>query len=182
MSCICKCIATLYITTYLRKHCQFYSTPSYSTLCWLRLKYHFVVTKLGHSHSVSKVTMTQEDELRLGADGYLQKLLTRKTVLDHIWNGFKFTCIFFSLVCLSNGYMCILKTLLIQNTITFLPKLVFEHLQYLLDTKHGFPQGHQRNTKSQSKDGHRWEKWRHPIGINQGNKEKLRFVFNIGTR
>ena len=84
-------------------------TPSYSTLCWLRLKYHFVVTKLGHSHSVSKVTMTQEDELRLGADGYLQKLLTRKTVLDHIWNGFKFTCIFFSLVCLSNGYMCILK-------------------------------------------------------------------------
>ena len=126
----------------------------YPLLIKIEVPFYFVVTKLGHSHSVSKVTMTQEDELRLGADGYLQKLLTRKTVLDHIWNGFKFTCIFFSLVCLSNGYMCILKTLLIQNTITFLPKLVFEHLQYLLDTKHGFPQGHQRNTKSQSKDGH----------------------------
>ena len=42
--------------------------------------------------------MTQEDELQLGADGYLQKLLKRKTIVDHLWNGFKFTCLFFALV------------------------------------------------------------------------------------
>lgn len=34
-----------------------------------------------------------EDELRLGADGYLQKLLERKTLLDHLWSGFKIGCI-----------------------------------------------------------------------------------------
>jgi hypothetical protein len=42
--------------------------------------------------------MTQEDELRLGADGYLQKLLRRKTIQDDIWGGFKFSCILLSLV------------------------------------------------------------------------------------
>ena len=49
-----------------------------------------------------------EDELPLAsttADEYLQKLLKRKTLLDHVWFGFKFTCLFLSLVC-----MCIVAS------------------------------------------------------------------------
>ena len=42
---------------------------------------------------------SQEDELPLNpADGYLD-LLKQKSILDHVWSGFKFTCLFLSLVC-----------------------------------------------------------------------------------
>ena len=51
-------------------------------------------------HSVKMFTMTKEDELQLGADGYLQKLFRRKTHQEKIWNGFIFTSLFFSLVSL----------------------------------------------------------------------------------
>ena len=48
-----------------------------------------------------KMSLQQEDELLvpLGADGYLQNLLKQKSLLDHVWAGFKFTCLFLSLVC-----------------------------------------------------------------------------------
>ena len=49
-------------------------------------------------YSVKMFTMTKEDELQLGADGYLQKLFQRKTHQDKFWNGFIFTSLFFSLV------------------------------------------------------------------------------------
>ena len=49
-------------------------------------------------HSVKMFTMTKEDEVQLGADGYLQKLFQRKTHQDKFWNGFIFTSLFFSLV------------------------------------------------------------------------------------
>ena len=42
---------------------------------------------------------SQEDELPLNpGDGYLD-LLKQKSILDHVWSGFKFTCLFLSLVC-----------------------------------------------------------------------------------
>ena len=42
---------------------------------------------------------SQEDELPLNpVDGYLD-LLKQKSILDHVWSGFKFTCLFLSLVC-----------------------------------------------------------------------------------
>jgi len=45
------------------------------------------------------MSLVQEDELLvpLEADGYLQKLLKQKSLLDHVWSGFKFTCLFLSL-------------------------------------------------------------------------------------
>ena len=49
-------------------------------------------------HSVKMFTMTKEDEVQLGADGYLQKLFRRKTHQEKIWNGFIFTSLFFSMV------------------------------------------------------------------------------------
>ena len=65
-----------------------------------------------------------EDELPLAsssttaADEYLQKLLKRKTLLDHVWFGFKFTCLFLSLVC-SQLQMdhCARHTLFITRTV-----------------------------------------------------------------
>merc|ERR1711884_46843 len=46
-----------------------------------------------------KMSLAQEDELLvpLEADGYLQKLLKQKSLLDHVWSGYKFTCLFLSL-------------------------------------------------------------------------------------
>ena len=39
-----------------------------------------------------------EDELRLGADFYLNKLLDRKTIADHFWSGIRVACIGVALV------------------------------------------------------------------------------------
>ena len=48
-----------------------------------------------------KMSLHQEDELLvpLESDGYLQNLFKQKSLLDHVWSGFKFTCLFLSLVC-----------------------------------------------------------------------------------
>ena len=52
------------------------------------------------------MSLVQEDELLvpLEADGYLQKLLKQKSLLDHVWSGFKFTCLFLSLVCRAKSW------------------------------------------------------------------------------
>ena len=53
------------------------------------------------------MSLVQEDELLvpLEADGYLQKLLKQKSLLDHVWSGFKFTCLFLSLVCRAKSWI-----------------------------------------------------------------------------
>ena len=51
------------------------------------------------SLEIDTMGASQEDELPLNpADGYLD-LLKQKSILDHVWSGFKFTCLFLSLVC-----------------------------------------------------------------------------------
>jgi hypothetical protein len=42
--------------------------------------------------------MVSEDELRLGADAYLAKLLDSQTKVDRIWNGIKIATVAISLV------------------------------------------------------------------------------------
>ena len=82
-------------------------------------------------YSVKMFTMTKEDELQLGADGYLQKLFQRKTHQDKFWNGFIFTSLFFSLV--SKNSLLKFTIYFLKNprliSLNFLHKnLVFEHL------------------------------------------------------
>ena len=52
---------------------------------------------------------SQEDELPLNpGDGYLD-LLKQKSILDHVWSGFKFTCLFLSLVCTGSLVVFLLR-------------------------------------------------------------------------
>ena len=75
----------------------YHAHPSYYYILYLK-NYIILIKSLMLHYSVKMFTMTKEDELQLGADGYLQKLFQRKTHQDKFWNGFIFTSLFFSLV------------------------------------------------------------------------------------